>query len=1199
MTFGKQTMGAWLTRARTVNTQQRRGALRRALWWRGHRPLRLEALEDRRLLATFTAVFTGAQENPPVSTSASATAVLQLNPAGNALAYVVNITGVDFVGATTAASDNVTGFHFHQAARGVNGSVVFDILSDDADDLLITANADGTTTVTGVWEDSDGVSVSAFAASLLATTTGADTGLYMNLHTTPHSNGFIRGQLVAAPLTYDASANPAINNVSVQLNATDIEIVETGTANVLALARLASTDRVVIEGADGQDDFVTIDFTGGNPVPAGGLEVHGGTQATTAGDRLAILGTFTTQTLNYALPGPDGNNGSLDLDGADITYTGLEPIAAGNAADTILNLPDGISNNAVLRNNTGAGAIEIVDNGATFEDTVIPSPTNSLTVNLGDAGDMLSLAALDPAFAALLIVNGGASADALNVRATPAATTTTVNAGGGSDTINVSSDAPANLGNLNDIVGALTINGDGGSDALNVSDLGGAVDAAATLSGTQITGLGNAGVITYSVDALNLDLSKGPDTLTVIGTHAGATTIDGNDGADVFHVQSTDGATTINGGGHIDTFNAWSAGSADAGNVDGISGALTVQGDADNDVLIVSDQGGAADAAGMLSATQITGLGNGGAITYGSIDEVTVRLSNDADALTVASTHAGLTRINGNDGMDTVHVQSTTLGSTTNINGGGGGDTVTVGSAAGMLAAIQGIVAFGGGAPGTPPADTLIVSDAGSAAAATYSVQPTGVQKFVGGVTEALIGYSGVETLTLNAGADVDRTFVTAPAGAVTTVNAGAGADQIQLNSAGAGATVQLNGQAGDDVFAIRSTAAGSTTTVSGGDNFDRTRVSSDAAADPLFADNALLGNVNGIAGALTIHGDGGDDWLHVSDRAGAVDTAGLLNATQITGLGNAGAITYTVDFLHLRLSKGPDTLTVTGTHAGTTHIHGNEGADVFDIQAASGQTSVWGSFHNDTFNVSSDAPANMGHLNAITGSLAVRGLDGDDLLNISNRGGAGVTGAALNATQIVDLGTTATITYESLEEVTLDLSDDPDTLTVTGTHAGLTRINGNGGDDIVGVQATSVGSTTNINGGDGDDTVTVGSLSRMLDDIDGVIAFGGGAPDAPTGDTLVIDDANSLTPADSYSVQPTGVQKIVGGVSVVLVGYSGVETLTVHEAAQTAADGTAAEGENAAAAERIGREAAVDRLLAQWLIDGPLQGSPFDAPRL
>ncbi|MEL6898865.1 MAG: hypothetical protein AAFP90_22425, partial [Planctomycetota bacterium] len=188
-------------------------------------------------------------------------------------------------------------------------------------------------------------------------------------------------------------------------------------ANGREVSRLpfASANALAIHG-NGGNDTLTADFTGGAIVPSGGFTFNGGQSAGAPGDSLNILGSFTNQILNYTPPGVDGNNGNVVLDGETITYTGLEPILAGNAVNTTLNLPAGLSNDATLQNSVAAGQIEIIDNGATFEDTVIPNPTNSLTVNLGDNNDTLTINTLDAAYAASLIINGGAGAmDTVNM----------------------------------------------------------------------------------------------------------------------------------------------------------------------------------------------------------------------------------------------------------------------------------------------------------------------------------------------------------------------------------------------------------------------------------------------------------------------------------------------------------------------------------------------------------------------------------------------------------------------------------------------------------------------------------------------------------------------------------------------------------------------------------------------------------------
>ncbi len=170
---------------------------------------------------------------------------------------------------------------------------------------------------------------------------------------------------------------------------------------------------IVYDGGGG-DDRLTFDATGGLPTTPVTFNGQGQSGAA-GGDRLTVVGTFGRQTLDYDAPGTDGNRGSIQLDGAVITYTGLEPIDAGDSDDTILNLSTGLPNNAILRGGTAADTVELVDNGSTFESTVIPNPVNRLTINLGDQGDGLQLTALNAAFAASIIIRGGAGTDDVSV----------------------------------------------------------------------------------------------------------------------------------------------------------------------------------------------------------------------------------------------------------------------------------------------------------------------------------------------------------------------------------------------------------------------------------------------------------------------------------------------------------------------------------------------------------------------------------------------------------------------------------------------------------------------------------------------------------------------------------------------------------------------------------------------------------------
>ncbi|HEY9848333.1 MAG TPA: CHRD domain-containing protein [Leptolyngbyaceae cyanobacterium] len=161
----------------------------------------------------FKVAFSGNQEVPPIETPATATGSLQLNEIGDALSYNITVKGFDFgtllgiAPVTPSTTDDVVGLHFHVGARGTNGAVVFGIANptQDTDDRAIVINPDGSTTITGIWEQTDPANqpLSNFAPTLLATPGGADTNLYLNIHTNAFSGGELRGQLVGSTGIFD------------------------------------------------------------------------------------------------------------------------------------------------------------------------------------------------------------------------------------------------------------------------------------------------------------------------------------------------------------------------------------------------------------------------------------------------------------------------------------------------------------------------------------------------------------------------------------------------------------------------------------------------------------------------------------------------------------------------------------------------------------------------------------------------------------------------------------------------------------------------------------------------------------------------------------------------------------------------------------------------------------------------------------
>jgi hypothetical protein len=166
---------------------------------------------------TISSILDGEQEVDGGDADASGTSTLTLNETGDGLEYSLTVTGLDFAAnglvegdaVTEDTGDDVSLIHIHNAPRGENGDVVFslfDSLGEDDlgipgsqdEDLTVTANDDGSVTLTGVWEETDPTNtpLSEFVDEIKSGAEDEDLDLYWNVHTEEFPAGAIRGQLV-------------------------------------------------------------------------------------------------------------------------------------------------------------------------------------------------------------------------------------------------------------------------------------------------------------------------------------------------------------------------------------------------------------------------------------------------------------------------------------------------------------------------------------------------------------------------------------------------------------------------------------------------------------------------------------------------------------------------------------------------------------------------------------------------------------------------------------------------------------------------------------------------------------------------------------------------------------------------------------------------------------------------------------------
>jgi CHRD domain len=144
----------------------------------------------------FSAQLTGDQEVGPQVTSASGSAVLELNDTEDRLVIDIQLNGLDLDGLQTAdPNDDVIGAHIHAAPAGINGGVVFGFIGINSDtnaDLVVNAAAG---TIHSAWDlgEGNGTTLAAQLPALVSK------GLYINIHTNRIPGGEIRGQIIPEP----------------------------------------------------------------------------------------------------------------------------------------------------------------------------------------------------------------------------------------------------------------------------------------------------------------------------------------------------------------------------------------------------------------------------------------------------------------------------------------------------------------------------------------------------------------------------------------------------------------------------------------------------------------------------------------------------------------------------------------------------------------------------------------------------------------------------------------------------------------------------------------------------------------------------------------------------------------------------------------------------------------------------------------
>ena len=120
---------------------------------------------------TLTATLAGSNSAPPVPSTATGSATITVDTATNTVHYSVQFSGL---------SSGLTASHIHVGAAGTNGPIVVPF-------VIGTATGQTSGSFSGDNTTAPAATVAALAAN--------PSGFYVNVHTTTHPGGEVRGQL--------------------------------------------------------------------------------------------------------------------------------------------------------------------------------------------------------------------------------------------------------------------------------------------------------------------------------------------------------------------------------------------------------------------------------------------------------------------------------------------------------------------------------------------------------------------------------------------------------------------------------------------------------------------------------------------------------------------------------------------------------------------------------------------------------------------------------------------------------------------------------------------------------------------------------------------------------------------------------------------------------------------------------------------
>jgi len=955
-----------------------------------------------------------------------------------------------------------------------------------------------------------------------------------------------------------------------------LHVYETGTTNnVIVPMSIEEAANIVITARDSQNDTLTIDFSSGNPIPAGGVGYEGGT----AGNDTLVLtgGSFTTTTYNFA----NESDGSIDLSGSTITYTGLEPISSTiNVVDVVLNYSG--ANETITVTDAGGGQTTVASTAG--ETTTFTNPSGTLTINASGGDDVVNITSLAAGYPGHVTINGQGDMDTVNfggnvslaadrhlsvagdtIEVNSALSTTGIgyvtlnanrnidmNSGSSITTVNGDTSLETNpagavTGSFVGIdvdsavltatgMGAITINGCGGDTS---SDDGIAIDntTVRVVDGTiQMTG--NAGHGTSSSDGVDIGTgsvieSIGSGSISIQGRAGSGSSSDGVEISDTT-IQSVDGTIGIIG----DASNADSSSDGvelDDSLVMSVGGPIQITGNS-------MHAGSSADGvdindSSILSATghvQVTGTATGAGSSADGIE-----LANGA----IIQTSDGPITIIGQGQLDGVYMTGTSteissVAGTITIDGTGGGISSAEGvHIAGSLVKVttsQGDIQITGNSGGD---DDGVEIENGA------RVSSTGIGPSAGTITITGTGGSGTTDYGV-ALVDTDTTVISVDGNIIIT-GTSPGGDGVNIggaaivSSTGLGpnaAQIEINGTGGglSSSEGLMITGIGTVVTSIDGD----IRIIGDSGGDDdgVEIHNGALISSTGIgmdAASITINGTGGigttDYGIELADVGTVVSSVN--GNIQIIGISPGGDGAYVGSGAVISSTgTGPDAaqVNVEGTGGG---VSSSEGVMITGIgtvvTSIDGDVQIRGDSGGDDDGVEI-------HNGALISSTGI-GMDAATI-TVNGTGGSGTTDYGI---ELADVGTVVSSVNGNIQITGMSPGGDGVYVgsgavissTGTGPDAAQVNVEGTGGgvSSSEGVMITGIGTVvTSIDG----DIQIIGDSGGDDDGVEihngAIISSTGTGPNAAT--TTVNGTGGSGS--TDYGVEISGTGAHIGSVA-------------------------------------------------------------------